>query len=374
MKKTTVAALLGALSSIAAAQSSVTIFGVIDATVQHAGQAGAHVNRVNGVGGNQFSRLGFRGIEDLGGGLSAGFTLDAGLNVDDGTGSVASTNNQAGPASGTPLTAGGSANARALNGTGLVFSRRSTVSLMSRQWGELRVGRDFVPTYWNLTQFDPFGTAGSGSVNNLAQGALTRVSTVTTAIRASNSVGYFLPSVAGLYGQAMYALGENASNSAGGTRDDGRYAGLRLGYVAGALNVAASHGKTTLVSGDVSTTNLGASYELVAAKLMAQYFKDRNEIVAAPSSSRGWLLGAQVNVGSDYVPISYTTVRDNTPVPRSARQLAVGYVHNFSKRTAVYTTYSKIRNKDGAALTGGGVTGVANQPWTGLDLGIRHAF
>lgn len=360
MKKPLVAAALAALGGGALAQSSVSLFGVLDATLQHASEAGVHATRLNGIGGNQFSRIGFRGIEDLGGGLSAGFVLDAGLNVDSGAGALTSTDN---------LTAGTASG-------GLTFSRRSTVSLMSRQWGELRVGRDFVPAYWNLTQFDPFGTAGAGSVNNLAQGALTRLSTVQTAVRASNSIGYHLPAglLGGVYGQAMYAVGENASNAAGGTAHDGRYAGVRLGYASGPFNVAASYGNTTLASGDVSTSNFAASYEFPAARLMAQYFRDAKEIVAAPSRSHGFLLGAQINTGSGYVPLSFTTVKDNTAAGRAARQYAVGYVHNLSKRTAVYTTYSRIRNRNGAALTGGGVPGVANASWTGIDIGVRHSF
>src|ERR1700749_595687 len=108
------------------AQSSLAVFGVVDVTLQRASQGGVHVWRLNGNGGNQFSRLGFRGIEDLGGGLSAGFVLDAGLNVDSGTGAALSTNNQT---------------VAATNGA-LAFSRRSTVSLISAQAGELRLGRD----------------------------------------------------------------------------------------------------------------------------------------------------------------------------------------------------------------------------------------
>lgn len=357
MKKSLLASAVALLSTTAFAQSSVTLFGVIDTTFQRASQAGAHVNRLNGVGGNQFSRIGFRGVEDLGGGLSAGFVLDAGLNVDSGLGGATSADNQTSVAA-----------------SGLTFNRRATVSLFSQSLGELRVGRDFVPTYWNLTVFDPFGTAGAGSVNNLAQSALTRVSTVQTAVRASNSVGYFLPSLGGLYGQAMYALGENASNAPNGTRDDGRYVALRLGYAIDALNLAASHGKTTLASGDVTTTNLGASYQLAGTKLMAQYFRDSKEKVAAPNRSHGALIGAQIGIGAGYIPVSFTNVKDNSAAGRSAKQLAVGYVHNLSKRTAVYGTLSQIRNEHGAALTGGGVTGVANASWRGLDLGIRHTF
>lgn len=357
MKKSMLTAGLLSLGGCAMAQSSVTVFGVLDTTWQRADQAGVNATRLLGVGGNQFSRIGFRGVEDLGSGLSAGFVLDAGVSVDTGAGGATSSDNQ------TTVAVGG-----------ILFNRRSTVSLMSPTWGEVRLGRDFVPTYWNLTVFDPFGTAGAGSVNNLAQGSLTRSSTVLTAVRASNSIGYFLPVMGGFYGQAMYALGENSSNAAGGKADDGNYAAVRLGYAFGSMNFAVSSGKTTLESGDVSTTNVGASYEFGMVKLMAQYFRDSKEKIVAPSSSHGWQLGAQINVGSGYIPVSYTTVEDNSVAGRSAGQIAAGYVHNLSKRTASYTTLSQIKNENGAALTGGGVPGVANASWRGFDIGVRHSF
>ncbi|MDM0120743.1 porin [Variovorax arabinosiphilus] len=356
-KHAVVVCALAAVSGASMAQSSVTLFGVVDATVQHASQAGASANRLLGAGGNQFSRLGFRGTEDLGGGLAAGFVLDMGLNVDTGTGAPTSANNQVN-----------------LPATGTTFNRRSTVSLSSRELGEIRLGRDFVPTYWNITVFDPFGTAGAGSAANLAQGSLTRVSTVVTGLRASNSVGYFLPAMNGFYGQAMYAMGENVSPAPAGTRNDGNYAGARLGYAAGPLNVAAAYGTTSLASGDVSTGNLGASYTVGSFKFMAQFYRDAKERAAAPSRSRGWLVGAQIELGQGYFPVSYSQVQDNSAAERKAAQIAVGYVHNLSKRTAVYTTYSRIQNRNGAAVSGGGVPGVVNANWTGLDLGIRHIF
>jgi predicted porin len=361
MKKTLLASVLVSCASATMAQSSVTIFGVVDTTLQQASQNGVRATRLLGIGGNQFSRLGFRGTEDLGGGLSAGFTLDMGFNADSGAGFATSADNQTAPAS-------------LAGGQGFTFNRRSTVSLMG-PWGELRVGRDFVPTYWNLTVFDPFGTAGAGSVNNLAQSALTRVATVQTAVRASNSIGYFLPAgLGGVYGQAMHALGENASNAAGGTSADGNYSALRLGYASGALNAALSYGQTSLASGDVKTSNIGASYDLGAAKVMGQYFRDSKEIVAAPNHSHGWLVGAQISMGAGYFPISYATVKDNSATARTASQFALGYVHNLSKRTALYATLSRLQNKNGAALTGGGVPGAANEAWRALDLGIRHTF
>lgn len=355
--KTLLAAIASTLVLPAFAQSSVTVFGVIDANYQHASQGGASVNRVNGNGGNQISRLGFRGTEDLGGGLSASFVLDMGLNIDTGAGGLTSTNNQTAAA-----------------GSGITFNRRSTVSLTSKTLGELRVGRDFTPTYWNLTAFDPFGTAGAGSASNIIQSNLSKVSTVQTALRASNSVGYFLPQGTGLYGQLMYAMGENSSNAPNGTRKDGNYAGLRIGYADANLHVALAHGRTSLASGDVTTTNAGASYAFGPVKPMVQVFQDRKDNTAAPNRSSGFLVGAQFTVGSGYIPVSYSQIHDNAAVERKAHLIAIGYVYNLSKRTAVYTTFSRIGNSGGASVSGGGVTGVANAAWKGTDIGIRHSF
>jgi predicted porin len=361
MKKTLLASVLISSGTGAIAQSSVTLYGIVDATVQYASQDDVHVTRLLGNGGQQSSRLGFRGVEDLGGGLSAGFTLEMGLNADSGAGFATSADNQTTPAA-------------PAGGQGVTFNRRATVSLLGG-WGELRVGRDFVPTYLNLTGFDPFGDSGAGSITHIAQGGLTRSSTVQTAIRASNSIAYHLPpGLAGVYGQAMHARGENASNAAGGTDDDGNYSGLRVGYAAGPFSVAVSYGKTTLASGDISVANLGGSFDFGFAKAMAQYFWDSKDVVAAPSDSHGWMIGGQINLGSGYFPVSYATVKDNAAPNRTAKQLAAGYVHNLSRRTALYTTYSYIENENGADLSGGGVPGVADKPWRAWDLGIRHSF
>ena len=169
----------------------------------------------------------------------------------------------------------------------------------------------------------------------------------------------------------MYALGENASNAAGGTEDDGNYAALRVGYAAGPFSVAVSYGITSLASGDVTVGNVGGSFDFGFAKAMAQYFRDSKD---GSSDSEGWMIGGQINLGSGYFPVSYSTVKDKDAAGRTAKQLAVGYVYNMSKRTALYGTLSYIENENGAALSGGGVPGVANEAWQALDLGIRHSF
>ena len=132
------------VAGAAVAQSSVTLFGVVDARVAIGRGSIADVRQLASGGANT-SRIGVRGVEDLGDGLSASFWMEAGLNVDSGIGAATNVNNR---------TAG------ATTAGGLVFNRRATLSLAG-QWGELRAGRDYMPQYWNLYYADPFGTSAS---------------------------------------------------------------------------------------------------------------------------------------------------------------------------------------------------------------------
>lgn len=128
------AALIASTSALA--QSSVTLFGVVDATFSYgrAGGAGAASKRQLGNSGLLPSRVGVRGTEDLGGGVNASFWLEAGFSPDNGTGLATNLNNQA----------SGGALPGLNGGQGLTFNRRSTVSLAAH-WGELRLGRDYTP-------------------------------------------------------------------------------------------------------------------------------------------------------------------------------------------------------------------------------------
>src|SRR5215203_170812 len=151
MKKSLIALAVLAAAGAASAQSSVTLFGVVDATLAFGKGDVSDKTSLSNSGYNS-SRLGFRGTEDLGGGMSASFWLEAGVNNDNGSGAATNLNNQ--PSGGAIAGIGG--------GQGLTFNRRSTVSL-GGTWGELRLGRDYTPQFWNLTVFDPFGTNGVGT-------------------------------------------------------------------------------------------------------------------------------------------------------------------------------------------------------------------
>ncbi|MFT4240980.1 MAG: porin, partial [Acidovorax sp.] len=281
-------------------------------------------------------------------GLSASFWLEAGVNNDNGSGATTSTNNQS-----TGSTGGG----------GLTFNRRSTVSL-NGGFGEVRLGRDYTPTFWNFTVFDPFGTNGVGTAQTLNSS----VGGPTT-VRASNSIGYFLPgNLGGFYGQVQYYLGENASNLA--NKKDGTGLSARFGYANGPINVALAAGQTKFLTGDISSWNLGASYDLGVAQILAHYAEDE---IDGGATSKGFLIGGLVPVGAGQIRLAYSTSKlDVAGSDPRTDKIALGYVHNLSKRTAVYATFAHLKNKNGAtqALNGAVTTGNSN----GYDLGIKHSF
>jgi len=353
MKKSLIALAVLAASGAAMAQSSVTLFGVVDATLAQGSGSIANKTQLTNSGLNS-SRLGFRGTEDLGGGMSASFWLEAGLNNDDGQGAGTNANNQA--------TGAGAAVA---GRQGLTFNRRSTVSLAGG-WGELRLGRDYTPHFWNLTVFDPFGTNGVGTTQTLNSSL-----GGPTTIRASNSIGYFLPgNLGGFYGQVQYYLGENASNT--GIKD-GNGASLRVGYANGPVDVALATSSTKFAAGNITTTNLGGQYDFGVAKLIGHYNRDR--VGSAPAvTGTGYLIGGVIPVGVGEIHAAYSRYRtDALGTPRSTKW-ALGYQHNLSKRTALYATYARVGNSGGAAQALNGSITAANASSRGYDFGIRHSF
>jgi predicted porin len=374
MKKSLIALAVLAAAGTASAQSSVTLFGIVDATVQHIkNDGGSSVTRLTNSGYNS-SRLGFRGTEDLGGGLSASFWLEAGVNNDDGQGTATNAFNQNVPG----FNSSTGANPPVRLGTqGLVFNRRSTVSLAGG-WGEVRLGRDYTPQFWNLTVFDPFGTNGIGTTQTLNS-----IITGATSIRASNSVGYWLPgNLGGFYGQYMHYFGENPS----GVANDGTGDGFRLGWANGPINVALAmsqtNNHTALVNGadsKIKQNNVGAQWDFGILQLMGHYSWDTGPVGpgSAHEDAEGWLLGGLFPIGAGQIRLAYSEYKVKLPgVTPKAAKWALGYVHNLSKRTALYITYADVTNKNGSAQTvnSGAGNPTANSSSSGWDLGIRHSF
>ena len=359
-----IVAALSSVASLAHAQATVEIFGLLDIGYLHTSADGnGSVSSIN-TDGNTSSRLGFRGTEDLGGGLKAAFWLEASVSPDSGVGGSTSLDNK-------------SAGAAGINGSaGLTFGRRSTVSLAG-SFGELRLGRDYVPSFNNLTaSWHPFGTNGVGNAGQLFYQVNTGGTTARTNVRASNSIGYFLPAnLGGFTGHFMYAMGEQASNAGvppGAIADDGKHMGARIAYRSGALNMSIATGTTKYATGDFTQSNFAINYQFGAAKLM--YLWGKNDVGVTSTTSN--MVGTQYKLGTGEVRFAYTTLKADK-VANDATQWAVGYVHDLSKRTALYANYSQLSN-DGTGtrftVGSGNNTTTPGGGSTGYEFGVRHSF
>ena len=352
MKKTLVA--IAAMSAISAfAQSSVTLGGAVDVrlAIGNGDTSNNTALRNNGVSSSNFRLV---GVEDLGGGLKAGFHLEAGFNPDNGTGSASQTNNQASGSGSVPA-----------GSQGFTFNRRSTLSVMGG-FGEVRLGRDYTPHFWNHTFYDPFGTNGVASSMALT-GSL--VGGGITSVRASNTIGYLSPNFGGFSGQIQTYLGENSSNSAAGS-NTGSGTSLRVGYAQGPINVGLAWGKTnTGINTDVTSTNIGGSYDLGVVKIMALYTKD------ASTNFRdftGGLIGVTAPVGSGTAKASFS--QSDNGAGAVAKMFALGYVYDLSKRSSVYATVASVNNSGGSGQALNGAVTTGNGGSTGFDLGVKHSF
>ena len=364
MKKSLLAlAVLGAYAGVASAQSSVTLYGTVDLSgkyVKNDVTSGPDHKYSLARDGINSSQLGFRGIEDLGGGLKAGFLLLASVGADSGD-----------------IGAGQSA-----SGSGKFWTRRSTLSLYSNA-GELRLGRDYTPTFWNNTIFDAFGTNGLGDSSHVLQLA------TTTFVRADNSVGYFLPSnIGGFYGQFMGAVSE--PNQAGQASNNGRYLGGRVGFAAGPFDVALAYAQQKDATGfgsgiNQDTYNIGAAWDFGFLKLMGYYVHDKLDNSVGQKEDR-WSISTVIPMGQGEIHVGYSRSKlDHFANVANADsntiwQSAATYQYNLSKRTAVYSTVSILDNGDHTrvGVASGtsaplGVTELGGKS-KGFELGVRHFF
>jgi predicted porin len=284
------------------------------------------------------SRLGFRGTEDLGGGLKAKFVLEMGMNNDTGAGQNTTSNNtnmgqnlsvgsgafRAGATANdaTVRTQGATPSSSGLGGLqGLTFGRQAFVGLEGG-FGEVRLGRDYAPTFWNLSVYDPFGTNGVGQSHNISLGTMHPVGafiappgSAAPGVRSSNAINYFTPNMNGLQANIMYGFSEQRTNCLGvntvgatdspangcdANKKDGTYTGMRLMYNQGPLSLSVATGKTTYANalsaearaimvqgvginngpasignvpfmGNYSAMNMGAAYDFGVARVMMQH-------------------------------------------------------------------------------------------------------
>ncbi|WP_322013895.1 porin [Paraburkholderia sp. J12] len=353
MKKSSLAvcALIG-LPGAVYAQSSVTLYGIVDAGIvaESGNVKGSTVKLDSGIA--QASRLGFTGTEDLGGGLRAIFTLEMGMQINTGV----------------------------LGQGGLAFGRQAFVGLQN-EYGTLTAGRQYTPHFITMVRADPFGTNYAGNATNLLS--------TTPGARANNSVKYVSPSVYGVSGELFYSFGGVPGDFPQGSQYGAAlsYAGQRLTMRVGYSN---RNNDSATVSGASNAQNLlfSAQYDFSLAKLWLAYGIDRG-LNSAPLSgtvdpyggtpatgstnSRDYLVGLTVPLWAGTIMASYDFKKDLTALDQSASQIAFGYVYPLSKRTSLYTAWAHIYNRNGAGYT----VGNASDSGTGnsaFNVGITHYF
>ncbi len=357
MKKSLLAlAVLGAFTGIASAQTSVTIYGVVDAGITREDNGTQTFNRLDS--GNQSgSRLGFKGNEDLGGGLSAQFLLEQGFGVDTG----------------------------ALGQGGLTYGRQAYLGLTGA-FGQVRLGRQKTVMYDALLAVDPFGIASKGGMDrlfatNTAENAYatngTRNGTIGVG-RSNNTVAYFTPTISGFTGEVTYTFGE-APSTVGGNQASRQY-GLSGNYAAGPLFLTADYLNVADAAGNkhAGTTLLGGTYDFGVATAHAAFGQEKGTFgpfgVGGASlqstNQRDYMIGASIPFGASAVQIDYVKKTDQNNTNVGAKQYAIGYTYALSKRTNFYSSYTNTQFNNFSYVA----TGVANQTDRVINAGVRHTF
>ena len=318
---------LGA-SCTALAQSSVTIYGVADAgLVVDKDATGNRLTRVaSGVASG--SRIGFKGKEDLGNGLSALFVLESGFNIDTGTSGQG----------------------------GLLFGRQAYVGL-SGTGGTVTLGRQYSPYYLALRDVaDPFVIGLAGTASNIR----------ATNLRVDNMAQYSTPTWNKLSADVAYGFGEVADDNA-----KNRSMGAAVHYIDGPLNVTLTHHRMEdLQAKQTRNTLLATRYDFGVLQGNFGYADNR---AIDESKSNDILVGFSAPFGATKLVASYIRHNDKSNANRDAQQWAIGAFYALSKRSDLYTGYGHISNKNGATYKVGNATddGTGN---SGFNLGMRHTF
>lgn len=342
-----------------AAMAQVTIYGIVDTGVEYVtntNAAGKSVVKMPSLTGSFPSRIGFKGTEDLGGGLKAFFVLESGFGLDNG-----------------------------VQGQGSrLFGRQANIGLKN-SYGTLTLGRQINMTYLSMLKADVMGP-NIHSIGNL-DGYLPNS-------RSDNAIGY-LGKFADFTAGATYSLGRDvsatggpaATNCAGEVAGDAKacrqVTGL-LAYDTKSFGVATAYDKLyggpgaagglTSSSYNVERISLNG-YALFGKAKVGLGIIERKTHAATDNTADLYYLGVSYPFANNWVLDTQVSRLDVKNSPNASTLLATRATYNFSKRTAVYTSVGYIRNAGAAAISvsAGNSVGVGmNQ--TGIMAGIRHSF
>jgi predicted porin len=349
MKKSLLAlAALGAFASGAMAQSSVTIYGIVDLGLVYQNRAdqtaetGLTVGQtaLGGVGATAKgsvaqatkSRLGFRGVEDLGGGYQAKFKLEHRLLPDTGAINTAGGNN---------------------------FWDMSVVSLVT-PIGEFGLGRDYMPAFYLQYLQDPWLNQGIAEVGGTVSYAFASYIGAARGARINNAAFYTMQAN-GFTAQLAVSAKEDGSAGAGNAGAKNRY-GIGVQYAAGPLFLGVAYDQSEqTVGADNNLLIVGGAYDFGFVKPRLTYAR-ADMGTTNPSSIT---LAATVPVSTGLIKAGFASFDADNALDLKSSKVSIGYEHTMSKRTAIYTDLTSGKVK----ANGFNFKGV-----TGVDVGIRHMF
>lgn len=324
MKKSLIALAVVAGSGAANAQSTVILYGILDASMGRVNNGSVTQTKIDS-GNLNTTRFGIRGTEDLGGGLKANFLLEDGFNIDDGS-SLGDSQQSRAPVS-------------------QMFSRNAYVGL-SGGFGDVRLGKVW-SAYDEMKGFanpawDSNLSPGNGVFYGGAIGGYT--------YNPRNSAIYFTPDVSGFSGAFSYSLGENKALATASTAavNAGSVAALNVKYAGGPLLLALGY-QTERPDSSVATkkfTRLNANYNLGVATVQAGIGRQSQ----SDKVTNDWELGATVSVtGSLAFSGGYAASTDNFAAGDSKRKgISLAAQYALSKRTSVYAGYQATRTSNPA--------------------------
>lgn len=331
MKKLSTALLLAGLTQAVSAQSSVTIYGVVDASVRHLTNADAAGKGRLSLGSNGIhaaNRIGFKGVEDLGGGLNAHFTLESGFNS--GTGTLD-------------------------NGANILFNRTAAVGI-GGEFGSIDLGRQYTVAFKTIGIYEPL---------NYRYPSITLSVQASAGIRNNNDIQYtgtFGP----LTARAGYALGEVAgSSSAGSTQAIG------IGYTEGQVGAGLAYTKKTTAAGfDYRHYTLGGDYKFGSARLVVGYVNEKQDTATVETTNKyAWVAGSYNFTPSVAVTTAYYRLKNSTGGLGGDKDLyMLVTTYALSKRSSLYAGVDRT-NVSGTQIP---ATSQTNQ--TGITVGMNHFF
>ena len=290
MKKSLIALAVVGFSGAAMAQSSVTLYGVADVGVGK--MEGGKTEMISGgVMNNGTSRLGVRGVEDLGGGLKAGFNFEHGLNLENGAGNLSG---------------------------GQMWSRAANLWL-GGNWGTFKMGRSLTPSFYGVATWELTGTANYSVIANT-------YSFAGAGPRDSSLFSYKTPNMGGFSAEVGYIT---KPDNGGNSKWD-----ANVIYANGPIGIGLSANKTQNMK---TNWSLGGKYNFGNFAVAASYHDAKN------MNRRGFGLGGTATFGAASVTLDLTRDTRNGGGKKYTNGLLEAK-YALSKRTFVYGAYLRLND------------------------------